>query len=303
LGYMGRDRIHQRWRQTIIGLEPDFFQPRPDVGHLSRVDAGLDHRRHERREAWSGPAAFGKEFGMDEVEAVERMPLIFDPAVHMRAADLAGMTLDRRRCVDDLQLVTVFENRHVVARNHRDNRKGCPFRLPAFGAAAGVIIGDVPLDADLARPVRTFAYQRATGKTAGALLYSIVNRWVDMNSHGPILLVFDVFILERDVDLEHDYRTDRFSLMHQIESLVDLLELENVGDHRIDLDLAVHVPVDDFRHVGAAARAAERRTLPDPAGDELERPGGDLLAGFRNAHPHRNAPAAVTGFQRLPHHR
>ena len=53
-----------------------------------------------------------------------------------------------------------------------------------------------------------------------------------------------------------------------------------VGDHRVDLDLAVHVPVDDLRHVGAARGAAERGALPDAAGDQLERPGGDLLAGL-----------------------
>jgi hypothetical protein len=29
-------------------------------------------------------------------------------------------------------------------------------------------------------------------------------------------------------------------------------------------DLAIHVPVDDFRHIGAATRAAEGRALPDP---------------------------------------
>src|SRR5205085_650668 len=62
-------------------------------------------------------------------------------------------------------------------------------------------------------------------------------------------------------------------LVQQIESLVDLPQLENMGDHRIDLDLAVHVPVDDLRHVGTAARAAERRALPDPAGNQLEWPG------------------------------
>jgi hypothetical protein len=38
-------------------------------------------------------------------------------------------------------------------------------------------------------------------------------------------------------------------------------------DHRVDLDLALHVPVDDFG-TGAAARATER-CLPDPAGNEL----------------------------------
>lgn len=45
--------------------------------------------------------------------------------------------------------------------------------------------------------------------------------------------------------------------MHQVETLVDVLELQGVGDHRVDLDLAVHVPVDDFRHVGTATCAAE----------------------------------------------
>jgi hypothetical protein len=66
--------------------------------------------------------------------------------------------------------------------------------------------------------------------------------------------------------------------VHQVEGLVDLLERHRVGDQRVDLDLAVHVPVDDLRHVGAAARAAEGRALPVAAGDELERPRLDLLA-------------------------
>ena len=49
--------------------------------------------------------------------------------------------------------------------------------------------------------------------------------------------------------------------MHQLKTLVDVFERQRVGDHRIDLDLAVHVPVDDLRHVGAAARAAEGRAI------------------------------------------
>src|ERR1700749_282511 len=101
---------------------------------------------------------------------------------------------------------------------------------------------------------------------------------------------------------EHDDRTDRLALVHQVEAFVDLLQLEDVGDHRVDLDLAVHVPVDDFRHVGAAARTAERRALPDPPGDQLERPRRDFLAGFGNADHDRDAPTAMTGFQGLTHH-
>src|SRR6185437_496522 len=115
--------------------------------------------------------------------------------------------------------------------------------------------------------------------------------------------LFDTFDSNLTLPSEHHDRTDRLALVHEIKALVDVLELQHVGDHRVDLDLAVHVPIDDFRHVGAAARAAERGALPDPAGDQLERPRRDFLAGFRHADHDRDAPAAMTGFQRLAHHR
>ena len=66
-----------------------------------------------------------------------------------------------------------------------------------------------------------------------------------MNSHWSILLVLGVLISE------YDDRTDRLALVHQVEALVDLLQRQDVGDHRVDLDLAVHVPVDDLGHVEA----------------------------------------------------
>jgi hypothetical protein len=90
--------------------------------------------------------------------------------------------------------------------------------------------------------------------------------------------------------------------MHQVEALVDVVERHGVGDHRVDLDLAVHVPVDDLRHVGAAARAAEGGAAPGPAGDQLERPGGDFLRRPGNADDDRFAPALVRAFQRRAHH-
>ena len=121
-------------------------------------------------------------------------------------------------------------------------------------------------------------------------------RWAKLAVASGIVLVVGTFLYSDD-------RTDRLALVHQIESLVDLLEFEDVGDHRVDLNLSVHVPVDDFRHVGAAASAAERRTLPDPAGHQLERPCRDLLAGFGDPDHHRDAPAAMACLQRLPHHR
>src|SRR5260370_20359561 len=196
---------------------------------------------------------------MDEGEPIERVRLVLDAAVHVRAADLAGMPLDCRRGVDDVQLVAVLEHGQAVAWHDGDHREGRPCRLPAFGAAAGMVVGDIALDADLDRlAVLAFADQGSAGKAARALLDAAVNRWMEMNSHRPILLVFGAF------DLEHDDRTDRLALVHQIEPLVDLLQFEYAGDHRIDLDLSVHVPIPDFRHHGAAAAPTALRALPPP---------------------------------------
>src|SRR5262245_54127223 len=131
---------------------------------------------------------------MDEVEAIERMTGILDAAVHVSSAGVAGAALDHRRWIDDLQLVAILEHRHVLAWHDRDNREGRPFRFPALGAAAGVVVGDVALDADFNRPIRAFADQRAAGKSARAFLDAIVDRWVELDSHRSILLVCDALI-------------------------------------------------------------------------------------------------------------
>src|SRR5882672_4250098 len=101
--------------------------------------------------------------------------------------------------------------------------------------------------------------------------------------------------------LERDDAADRLALVHQVEGVVDLLDRHGVGDQRIDVDLAVHVPVDDLGHVAPSLGAAERRAQPVPASHELEGPRGDLLTGAGDADDHRFAPAAMTAFQRLAH--
>src|SRR4051812_24711143 len=98
-----------------------------------------------------------------------------------------------------------------------------------------------------------------------------------------------------------DHRADRFAALHQVEAVVDFFELELVGDQVVNRDPAVHVPVDDLRHIGAAARAAERGALPLPAGDELERPGRDLGARLGDADDDALAPALVAALERLAH--
>src|SRR5882672_8588481 len=101
--------------------------------------------------------------------------------------------------------------------------------------------------------------------------------------------------------LERDDAADRLSLVHQVEGVVDLLDRHHVSDERIDVDLLVHVPVDDLRHVAPSLGAAEGGAHPVPPGDELEGPRGDLLAGAGDTDDHRLAPAAMTAFQGLAH--
>src|ERR1700756_1029217 len=95
---------------------------------------------------------------------------------------------------------------------------------------------------------------------------------------------------------------DRFPLMHQVEGLVDVLQGHLMGDHRIDLDLAVHIPVDNLGHIGAPARPTKGRAPPGAAGDELERPGGNFLPGSSHPDDNRLAPALVSTFERRAHH-
>src|SRR5262245_40374893 len=187
--YMGRNRVHQWWRQAIIGLESEFLQTPAYAVHVFRLHAGLDDGRYERRESWCCPTTFLEQLGVDEIQAVEGMARVLDAAVHMRAAGLAGVALDHRGPVDDLEFVAVFEHGHVLPRHDGDDGEVRTLGLPAFGAAASVVVGDIALDPDLDRFVLAFADQGATGKAARASLHAAINHGVDVSRHGSILLV------------------------------------------------------------------------------------------------------------------
>src|ERR1700738_2323793 len=99
----------------------------------------------------------------------------------------------------------------------------------------------------------------------------------------------------------YHHAADACARVHQIEALVDVSERHGVRDHRIDLDLALHVPVHDFRHVSAAARATERSAFPHAAGDELEGTSCDFRTSGGHADDDGLSPAAMAGLQRLTH--
>ncbi len=103
------------------------------------------------------------------------------------------------------------------------------------------------------------------------------------------------------VGLEQYHRADALAFVHQVEGPVDVLQGHGVGDHAVEFDLTVQVVVHVAGQLAAALDAAEGGALPGAAGDQLERAGGDFLAGARDADDGGHAPAHVAALQRLAH--
>src|SRR5688500_4040146 len=104
----------------------------------------------------------------------ERMAFVFDAAVHVSTAGLAGMTLNRCGLVDDYDLLAILADFQIVARHHRDDREGGTFGFPTFGATAGMVVRNVAFDRDLHRLVGALADQGSIGEAAGAGLHAVV---------------------------------------------------------------------------------------------------------------------------------
>src|SRR5688572_19254880 len=85
-------------------------------------------------------------------------------------------------------------------------------------------------------------------------------------------------LVKTSTALIQHYRTNALAFMHQMESIVDFFERHGVRDQVIDVDAFFHVPVDNFGHVGTAARATKGGTAPAATSYELEWTRGNFLA-------------------------
>ena len=107
LGEVGCDAVHQGRRKAIVGFQTQVLQPGSDGLHFAGLCPRFDDGGDESCEFRSRPAAFPRQLGMDEVQSIERMFGVFDAAVHMDTAVLAGIPLNGCAGVDDFQLVRV----------------------------------------------------------------------------------------------------------------------------------------------------------------------------------------------------
>ena len=117
---------------------------------------------------------------MHEVEAIERVRLVFDPAEHVHTATGAGMALDRRIGIDDLQLLLVRGDLELVAGNHGNLGEQGAFRLPALAATAGVVVRGLGADRHFDLFRSTLATQHAPFKARQRRQYSGVYRRVNL---------------------------------------------------------------------------------------------------------------------------
>ena len=107
-----------------------------------------------------------------------------DPAVHVSPAHFAGVTLNRRALVHDMQFLRMGDHLELVDRHDSDHRKQRAVRLPALRAAAGVVVGDIAGDADRDLVGRAFARQRTAVEAAVTWLQPVVDQRVETGCHG-----------------------------------------------------------------------------------------------------------------------
>src|SRR6202158_6271442 len=110
-------RVPQWGRETVVRLEAELAQSAAYTVLLRRVGTALDDRRDERGEAWRRPARVGRQFGVNEIEAIERMLGVLDPAVHMYPAALACVAMNRGIGIDNRKLACVFHHGQFVTRH------------------------------------------------------------------------------------------------------------------------------------------------------------------------------------------
>src|SRR5579863_947873 len=109
------------------------------------------------------------------------MVLVLDAAVHMGATGTAGITLDGRLLVDDLQLVAIRADAQLIAADDGYDREQRALGLPALGAAAHVIEGGVALERYGHRRGAAQTGERPSREIRLAGLHTIVDSRMDLD--------------------------------------------------------------------------------------------------------------------------
>lgn len=147
------------------------------------MESLLNNGRHESGELRLLPPLLVRQLDMDKVQAFERVRL-FDTAEQVNPALPAGVSENDCRVVDDAELVSVGRDLDLVSGDNADDREEGAGGLPAFGASAGVVVGDVAPECDLHRPALAVAAELAPGEVGVPFGQTIIDQWMKRRRHG-----------------------------------------------------------------------------------------------------------------------
>lgn len=103
--------------------------------------------------------------------------------------------------------------------------------------------------------------------------------------------------MESDILIMND-ASNGFAFVHELESVVDIIQWHGMGDEIVECKFAVHILLDDGGQFAATFNAAESGAAPNPACNELEWACVDFGACRCYADDDGFAPAFVTAFKR-----
>ena len=74
-----------------------------------------------------------------------------------------------------------------------------------------------------------------------------------------------------------------------------------MGDEIININLAIHIPINNFRNISSSASSAKGRAAPYSSCYKLKRPSGNFLPRAGNPNDYTFAPSLMTTLQCLTH--
>jgi hypothetical protein len=174
--------VHQRRGQSIVGLETKVFELRANLVGLLGREALLNDGRDKSSELRFLPALLVRELDVDKVKTLEGV-LLLDAAEHVNTTVAASVSLNSSALVNDGELVSVGGDLNLVAGDDSDDREESTLRLPALGAATGVVVSNLTAEGDLDGVGGALAANLSAGEVVGALGEAVLEARVEVVRH------------------------------------------------------------------------------------------------------------------------
>lgn len=176
------DGVHQRGRQSIIGLEAKILELLSNLVGLIGREALLDDGRDKGGELRLLPALFIRELNVDKVETLEGV-IVLNATKQVDTAVTAGVSLNSSALVNNSELVTVGSDLELVAGDDSDDGEESTLGLPALGASAGVVVSDLTAEGYLDRVGGALAAKLATREVGRTLGDAVLEAGVEVVRH------------------------------------------------------------------------------------------------------------------------